>query len=1116
MSFRVFLAGLLILTISCLTENTQDDKELLNVSNSNIELASEYFNLFMWDSAYHHYAQFFSIDNNTKIDREEAFQNYIETCFELGRTHVIDSLLKSTNTDGSKGTANSSLIRHINHQARLALRDQDWSSSIEKINLAIKLNMGMDRLDSLEFIKSQYLKISHNISNEVITKIEDVAYLIEFFPINSSYGNALEVDLLSKLQWLYLAKGKYRESRYYLSKIDSILINFFPENAPRKARYFQDLGMNMVYSQKPYAALKAFKRSDEIYSTRKVSKAKEAEILNYSAYAWLSQNNFTRAKEAFQKSFRLYENLGFEKNKNKKLRILQNLANLPYGHTEIEEILGYYQEASEILKSSPNMAKLIPDFDFTIAMKFIKSAETDKGEQFLNKALDGYKYSKDFIENKPKQALLYQYFGDLFLLKNDFHRALKEYKKAKSLLASNGKKSLREKVLDERISSAFFNIESYDSAVNYIDKSLVDTEFLEFEKNYPSMSEYIQEKDIDIYSLLSLQMKAKILSRSYTFHKSYDLLEKSMKVSSLADQVIDSMKLVINQGRDRFTFLEGRKEIYGIGIWAGYEISNKKEIKKILNQSFLFSEKAKSNDLYLNLNELSKISTFLPNDEIENELHFLEAKILYFKSLLKFDDSRFSKTELNKNSIKDSLHYYHQRNDKIIENLNETHPAFARSKYNTKVISLGELQSTLSPSETLLEYFRTDTALYAFAINRDDVSFQKLNLPENFDVELNQFLLSSKTTPKSDKEFRSYYAQQAHDLYQVLVEPLLDSLKPITHEGKPQLIIVPDGKLGYLPWDALLTEYPQDIYDYRSYPFLMKKFSIRQAYSATLMKLLEDKETEDKALMAAFAPSYMSKSQLVQAFKSAGGETCELPDEDDFVDLAQSSQELDEILANINGTRFDTLNASEARFKEIANDYRILHLTMHGFTDDCDPMYSGLAFTPRSMLEAAGISDSTNPTNEGILHAYEIYNMRLNAELVVMSACQTGLGKIQAGEGIMSLARAFAHAGSPNTVMSLWQVQESATRRLMESFYQHLADGKGKDEALQLAKLDYLNEHADAHPFYWAGFTLIGDDKPIVEDNWFEKNWWMLAIGFFLLLVIYAVLRRYSSQKKVL
>jgi CHAT domain-containing protein len=154
----------------------------------------------------------------------------------------------------------------------------------------------------------------------------------------------------------------------------------------------------------------------------------------------------------------------------------------------------------------------------------------------------------------------------------------------------------------------------------------------------------------------------------------------------------------------------------------------------------------------------------------------------------------------------------------------------------------------------------------------------------------------------------------------------------------------------------------------------------------------------------------------------------------------------------------------------VANQYRVIHLATHSIVDDENPSFSRLIFS-------AG-SDSTE---DGHLHSYELYNLHLNADLVTLSACNTGFGKIQEGEGIMSLARGFAYAGCPNIVMSLWPASDKATAHLMEMFYQGLAAGLSKDAALRKAKLQYLNE-ADAlsaNPYFWSSFVFMGEPSPL-------------------------------------
>ena len=182
--------------------------------------------------------------------------------------------------------------------------------------------------------------------------------------------------------------------------------------------------------------------------------------------------------------------------------------------------------------------------------------------------------------------------------------------------------------------------------------------------------------------------------------------------------------------------------------------------------------------------------------------------------------------------------------------------------------------------------------------------------------------------------------------------------------------------------------------------------------------------------------------------------------------------------------------ATEMSVTRAMTDYGMIHFATHAIIDNNRPEYSKLVL----------VGDSSS---DGYLHSYELYNLRLNTELITLSACNTGFGKLQKGEGVMSLSRAFAYAGSPNLVMSLWPVNDESTAQLMGYFYQNLKDGMRKDEALRQAKLSYL-ENADdvtGHPYYWAGFVFTGDPEPIEFSSY--NSFWILIIMFFILGLIF-------------
>lgn len=171
-----------------------------------------------------------------------------------------------------------------------------------------------------------------------------------------------------------------------------------------------------------------------------------------------------------------------------------------------------------------------------------------------------------------------------------------------------------------------------------------------------------------------------------------------------------------------------------------------------------------------------------------------------------------------------------------------------------------------------------------------------------------------------------------------------------------------------------------------------------------------------------------------------------------------------------------------------------------------DPMYSRLVLSK----DGAGVDADA----DGYLHAYEIYELDLRAQLAVLTACETGTGMNEAGEGVRSLGYSFAFAGCPSLITSLWSIDEKVSAEIIERFYAHLADGLPKHEALRKAKLEHLAAASDelALPFYWAGLVLIGDVEPVeMTSTWQRPVMWGLG-GLAAVLIALAVRRRNRSR----
>jgi CHAT domain-containing protein len=250
-------------------------------------------------------------------------------------------------------------------------------------------------------------------------------------------------------------------------------------------------------------------------------------------------------------------------------------------------------------------------------------------------------------------------------------------------------------------------------------------------------------------------------------------------------------------------------------------------------------------------------------------------------------------------------------------------------------------------------------------------------------------------------------------------------------------------------------------------PYLIHRYTIHYGYSIKLLiKNQERHQTLPPNIRClAFAPPYTSNQPI--ALADARNNQVR----NGLSTLSYTPQEIEGIAQNFRGTFESSANATEALFKAQSPDYGILHLAMHGEADFDNPKFGHLIFT----------NVGVDALEESLLYHYEIANLDLNAQLAVLSACETGVGKYEAGEGVFSLARSFMYAGVPSIVMSLWKVNDQSTSQIMPLFYQNLSKGMEKSRALRDAKLEYLEtaELAYRHPFYWASFVALGDPQPL-------------------------------------
>ncbi|HEX7294472.1 MAG TPA: CHAT domain-containing protein, partial [Pyrinomonadaceae bacterium] len=293
----------------------------------------------------------------------------------------------------------------------------------------------------------------------------------------------------------------------------------------------------------------------------------------------------------------------------------------------------------------------------------------------------------------------------------------------------------------------------------------------------------------------------------------------------------------------------------------------------------------------------------------------------------------------------------------------------------------------------------------------------------------------------------------AQKLYELLMSPVQPELK-----GKQKIAIVPDGILWELPFQALTDT---------SGHYLIENHAISYAPSLTVLR-------EMTRLRKQKPPANASASLLAFGNPELRNETAErikLVHRDETLEPLPEAEKEVRILGQLYGPRsaiYIGNDAREDRFKTESSRFNVLHLATHGILNDVSPMYSQIVLA------------QSNKGEDGLLEAWEIMKLNLNADLVVLSACESGRGRVGIGEGLIGLTWALFVAGSPTSVVSQWKVESSSTAELMVEFHRNLQSktrksNLSKAQALQKAALTMLANKNFRHPFYWAGFILVGD-----------------------------------------
>jgi len=593
--------------------------------------------------------------------------------------------------------------------------------------------------------------------------------------------------------------------------------------------------------------------------------------------------------------------------------------------------------------------------------------------------------------------------------------------------------------------------------------------------------------------LFTLRDKGETLQKLAEKESNPKFLEASLATYDLAMGLLDSMRAEYQEGSRQFWNQEARP-IMENAIGVALRLYQNSGGQQFLEQAFRYAEKSKALLLAEALRDAAARQQAGIPDSILQEEKSLKIDIAFYKRQIFREQQKAAPDTAKMLGWQKNILERRRANEALLARLENSYPEYYQIKYGAPALSIPALQQLLPPNTGLLQYFRGDQGLYVFYFDKTAARGLQLNADSSLTQTLERLLGNLRDRNQAVEQGRNaaavgQFATDAAALYRMLLAPAFEKMPE-------KLVVIPDGNLSYLPFELLLTE-SDAATSYADLPFLLRKTVLRYEYSASLALQRQPHRSPDY-FFAGYAPAY--ESDLTMASRD-GNSTCRDAETTAFASLLNNQNEVSQIAQMLRGQSFLGAAATEQTFKQRIHEPRILHLAMHGFLNDCDPLYSGLAFS-RPAQNAGGDSivgeDANNrkEENDGFLHAYEIYNLKMNAEMAVLSACNTGRGHLAKGEGVISLARAFKYAGCPNVLMSLWQADDQATAQIMQDFYKNLKQGMGKDEAIRQAKLTYLGANSRNHPFFWGAFVLIGDDAPVKQPTqwiWYGAALLLLA-----------------------
>ncbi|MEZ4885105.1 MAG: CHAT domain-containing tetratricopeptide repeat protein [Chitinophagales bacterium] len=918
------------------------------------------------------------------------------------------------------------------------------------------------------------LGVWHNYQHQYIPAINFFQLSLQNGESDSSYPIERIANTYQNIGYTYSKLTNYEKARHYLKKgIDLFQKNYPPNHSDFHYAFYNYANLFLNIGDYHRAELYAKKAIE-------IGEYHQSPHLLYS-YGTLMKVYINHTK--YDKAMQVGELLVSFSIENK----LDKHGAIVFSYSELAKCylkVGKQQEAYTLTNKCISLSQELFDKDRSkLAFSFqsmgiyhTEEGNYDQAESYFSKALGILDDSGD--DTKVPKVSISKSLGKLYMKKHNYWAAIKCYHEVLIALIET----------DVRLDNYYAYPVLNSNATN----------FDNYLQSVDGVVMLLQKADSFFQYFLQNTQEQKDLQASFDGYK-------------LAFSCLDYIRQSFQSDQSKLMALKHISPKLDKAIKPAYQLFMLTQDKTYLNRVFAFSEKNKA---YLMLNskqeKTAKQLTVLPTELLEKEQEMQSQLIMLQKNIqiLKQQGQNINQQVLQQweNSYFDVFNQF----ESLKKQLETDYPDYYLQKYSTETVTIEALQSVLVENQTALSYFIREEKIYLFTITLDEYEVFAMDKPNNWESLIQKYLQSIKFDQKDT------FHQLSFELYQILLQEATHHLiDPFEDEAK-QVFIIPHAELHYLPFETLIISDAPASTPYNELDYLLNHCQISYHYSATLLYLDLQKQNDAIAEPAptdiaftGFAPVYEttseSQKQAIQQlqkedyeYATAVNRSEAVRSDGSWMPLPYSKIEVENISLlfeekGLNNQSFFYETANKKNLEAQIGKSRFVLIAAHGIVNDEYPELSGLVLAlgetvddgrltvegEQNLRVSEGLEERSlaqTAVEDSVLNMKEVAMIPMSADLVVLSSCESGIGELHKGEGMMAVNRGFLASGAKNVVSTLFKVNDRASSELTTLLFAHILEGDGFATALQKAKLEMLQKERMS-PKFWSGFVLFGKGK---------------------------------------